>query len=128
VTDQQNFFYSLNNLEKGMFRELAQGITTHIFAADQSMVSVVRLEPNAKGTLHSHPQEQWSLLIEGSATRLQGGEEISVAKGDFWVAPGGVEHGIIAGPEGAIIFDVFAPARPEYTRPGSGFGSGEKNR
>ncbi|NDA08354.1 MAG: cupin domain-containing protein [Alphaproteobacteria bacterium] len=127
MSDQQNNFYSLNNLEKGMFRELADGISTHIFAADQSMVSVVRLEPNAKGKLHSHPQEQWSLLIEGSATRIQGGQEISVAKGDFWVAPGDVEHGIIAGPEGAVIFDIFAPARPEYTRPGSGFGSGEKS-
>jgi len=127
MADQQSNFFSLGNLDKGIFRELAEGITTHIFPAEQSMVSVVRLAPNSRGKLHSHPQEQWSLLIEGSATRLQGGEEIQVGKGDFWVAPGGVEHGIVAGPDGAVIFDIFAPARPEYTQPGSGFGTGEKN-
>ena len=114
-------FYSLNDLEGGIFRQLTDDITAHIFPAEQSMASIVHIAPHAHGTIHSHPQEQWSILIEGSATRLQGGEEISVTKGDFWVAPGGVEHGIIGGPEGAVIVDIFAPARPEYTKPGSGF-------
>ena len=31
------------------------------------------------------------------------------------------EHGFTAGPDGAVIFDVFAPPREEYTREGSGF-------
>ena len=34
---------------------------------------------------------------------------------------GEYEHGIIGGPEGAVIIDIFAPARPEYTKPGHGF-------
>ncbi|MCE2517983.1 MAG: cupin domain-containing protein [Alphaproteobacteria bacterium] len=114
-------FYSLDRLDEGISRALTDGIDASIFPADQSMASVVRIGPGAVGTVHSHPQEQWSILIEGSATRLQGGEEIPVKKGDFWVAPGGVEHGIIGGPEGALIIDIFAPARPEYKKPGSGF-------
>jgi hypothetical protein len=36
--------------------------------------------------------------------------------------PGGVEHGVIGGPDGAVILDVFSPPRDEYMRPGSGFG------
>ena len=114
-------FYSLNRLDEGITRHLTEGIDASIFPADQSMASVVRIAPGAVGMIHSHPQEQWSILIEGSATRLQGGEEIPVTKGDFWVAPGGVEHGIIGGPNGALIVDIFAPARPEYRKPGSGF-------
>ena len=117
------FFFSLNTLEKGIRRELGDEITAHIFPAAQSMASVVHIAPNAKGTVHSHPQEQWSILIEGSAIRIHDGEKIAVAKGDFWVAPGNSEHGIIGGPEGALIIDIFAPARPEYIKAGKGFAS-----
>ena len=63
----------------------------------------------------------WSFLIKGSATRIQNGEKILVEKGDFWCTPGGIKHGIIGGPEGATIFDIFAPQREEYKKPGSGF-------
>ena len=118
-----DFFFSLETLDRGIKRELGDDITAHIFPAEQSMASVVHIAPNARGTVHSHPQEQWSILIEGSAIRIHDGEEIPVKKGDFWVAPGNSEHGIIGGPEGAVIIDVFAPARPEYTKAGHGFAS-----
>ncbi len=118
-----DYFFSLNRLEEGIERHLSDAITAHIFPAEQSMASVVTIAPHAKGSIHSHPQEQWSILIEGSATRIHEGEHIEVKKGDFWVAPGGSEHGIIGGPEGAVIIDVFAPSRPEYTKPGAGFAS-----
>jgi quercetin dioxygenase-like cupin family protein len=121
MTQKIENFFSLDDLSDGIFRQLTDDITAHVFPAEQSMASVVHIAPNAYGTVHQHPQEQWSILIEGSATRLQGGQEIPVKKGDFWVAPGGVEHGIIGGPDGAVIIDIFAPARPEYRKPGSGF-------
>lgn len=117
-----DYFFSLDDLGKGIERNLTEAITAHIFPAAQSMASVVTIAPHAEGKVHSHPQEQWSILIEGSATRIHDGERIAVKKGDFWVAPGGVEHGIIGGPDGAVIIDVFAPARPEYQQAGSGFG------
>ena len=115
------FFFNLGKLDQGIHRELADAISAHIFPAEQSMASVVTIGPNAEGTVHSHPQEQWSILIEGSATRIHDGERIPVGKGDFWVAPGGVEHGIVVGPDGAVIIDIFAPARPEYRKAGRGF-------
>ena len=66
-------------------------------------------------------RDRWSLLIEGSALRIQNEEKIPVTKGDFWCTPGGIRHGIVGGPDGAIIFDIFAPQRDEYKKPGSGF-------
>ena len=87
------------------------------------MLSLVDIEPNAKGKIHSHPEEQWGFLIEGSGIRIQGGEEIEIKKGDFWQTPGGGEQGRIAGPEGANILDVFSPPRENYKSAGSGFGS-----
>ena len=119
---QKKFFNNINDLESGVKRILGEGVSTRIFCGDQAMLSIVTIEPNAKGKVHSHPQEQWGFLIEGSGIRIQGNEEIEVNKGDFWQTPGGVEHGIIGRPEGAKILDVFSPSRDEYKISGSGFG------
>ena len=117
-----NFFH-IDDLTQGLRRELTNGVTTRIFPGEQAMLSVVRIESNARGTLHSHPEEQWGYLIEGSATRIQDGEHIEVEKGSFWRTPPNVEHSVIAGPEGCVILDVFAPPREEYKTAGSGFGT-----
>lgn len=115
-------FFNLDDMSQGIQRELSRGITTRIFPGEQAMLSVVRLEPNAEGRIHSHPQEQWGVMLEGTATRIQDGKEYPVGQGDFWCTPGGAEHGVRAGPEGAVILDVFAPPRDEYRKSGSGFG------
>ena len=119
---QEIYFNKINDLDSGIKRVLGDGISTRIFYGDQSMLSIVTIEPNAKGQIHSHPQEQWGFLIEGSGIRIQGGEEVVIKKGDFWQTPGGIDHGIIGGPEGAKVLDIFSPPRDEYKKSGSGFG------
>jgi len=120
---QKDFFHSIDELDTGIKRVLGDGISTRIFCGEEAMLSVVKIEPNAKGKIHSHPQEQWGFLIEGSGIRIQGGEQIVIKKGDFWQTPGGVDHGIIGGPNGAKVLDVFSPPRDEYKTSGSGFGN-----
>ncbi|MEM1047141.1 MAG: cupin domain-containing protein [Pseudomonadota bacterium] len=115
-------FFNIDDMTQGLARDLAPGISTRVFAGDHAMLSVVRLDPGAEGTLHQHPEEQWGVLLEGSAVRVQGDEEVAVEKGDFWRTPGGVPHTIRAGVDGAVVLDVFSPPRTAYTRPGSGFG------
>jgi quercetin dioxygenase-like cupin family protein len=119
---QKDEFHNLDEPKDGLFRELAKGLTTHIFAGERAMLSVVSFEPHAEGKLHHHPEEQWGVLLEGSAIRVQGDEEIAVRKGDFWRTPGNVPHTMRAGPDGARVLDIFSPPRPEYKKPGSGFG------
>ncbi|MDH3387682.1 MAG: cupin domain-containing protein [Gammaproteobacteria bacterium] len=114
-------FFNLDALDQGIARQLADGMTTRVFAGKEAMISIVRIEPNKSGDIHSHPQEQWGLCLRGSGLRRQGGEEVPVGEGDFWRTPGGVEHGFTAGPYGALIYDVFAPPREEYKKSGSGF-------
>ena len=119
---QHDHFYRLDYLTQGISRNLAPGLDTRIFIGDQAMLSVVEFAPNSEGTLHSHPEEQWGIMLKGAGVRLQGGEEITVSEGDFWRTPGNVEHTFRAGPDGARVLDVFAPPREVYTKGGSGFG------
>ena len=81
-----NFFH-IDDFSQGLARELTNGVITRIFPSDQAMLSVVRIEPNAHGTLHSHPEEQWGYMIEGTATRIQNGKHIPVEKGSFCARP-----------------------------------------
>lgn len=120
---QADEFHNLDTPVGGILRELAPGLTAHIFPGEGAMLSVVSIAPHAAGTLHAHPEEQWGVLLEGSAVRIQGEVEIPVRKGDFWRTPGGVPHTMRAGPDGARVLDIFSPPRPEYRVPGQGFGN-----
>ena len=117
-----DWFFNINNMEQGIPRKLGEGLSTRIFPGDQAMLSVVRIAPHSTGTLHSHPQEQWGVLLEGELVRIQGGEEVAMKAGDFWRTPGGVEHSVRTGDAGAVVLDFFAPPRDEYRKPGEDFG------
>ena len=115
--------FQLHGDARGIERKLAEGVTARIFPGQQAMLSVVRVEPNSSGTLHSHPEEQWGVLLEGKCTRIQDGEEVEAVAGDFWHTPGGVMHSVRTGAVGAVILDIFSPPRAEYRQAGAGFGA-----
>jgi quercetin dioxygenase-like cupin family protein len=120
--NKADWVYSIRNDTRGIARKLGEGLDTRIFVGDNVMLSVVRIGPHASGTVHSHPEEQWGVLLEGACTRIQGDEEIEVKAGEFWHTPGGVAHGIRTGAEGALVLDIFSPPREEYKKAGEGFG------
>ncbi len=118
-------FHTMSDLSDGIARTLTEGLSARIYPGDQAMLSVVTVEPGAQGSIHSHAEEQGGMCLEGSGTRIQGGIDVPVSKGDFWRTPGGVEHGFRAGPDGARLLDIFAPPRADYRQSGSGFGDAE---
>ena len=117
-----NWKFNLNDKTAGIPRKLAEGIQSKIFFGAQIMLSIVEFEPNSKGKMHHHPEEQWGVLLEGSCKRFQGDEVIEMKEGDFWYTPGGTPHTIVAGAEGARVLDIFSPVREEYKVAGEGFG------
>jgi len=114
-------FFHLHDMSQGILRTLADGLETRVFPGENVMLSVVRIDPNKSGEVHSHPQEQWGVLLEGSGVRTQDGVEHEVRAGNFWQTPGNVPHGFRAGSEGAVVLDIFSPPREEYQRAGAGF-------
>ena len=121
----KKLFHNIDDLEAGIYRELTKGISTRIFPGENAMLSIVRIDPNAKGKIHSHEEEQWGFLLTGSVTRLHDGESFDAVAGDFWRTPSGVPHSVIGGSNGAVILDIFSPPRSDYLKEGSGFGEAE---
>lgn len=107
--------------DRGIVRELAGGMLARIFVGENVMLSVVHIDPHSEGRLHSHPEEQWGVLLKGRCTRVQGEEAVEVEVGDFWHTPGGVPHTIRTGDAGAVVLDIFSPPRDEYREAGRGF-------
>ncbi len=68
-------------------------------------------DPGATYEMHSHPHEQFSLLLSGRMRLTVGEETREIGPGDGWYAPGGVPHGgEILGDEPAVFIDVYSPA------------------
>ena len=118
-----SWVFNLKDDPRGIARILGPGLSTKIFPGERVMLSVVSIEPNAQGSIHSHPEEQWGVLLEGTCVRIQNGEEIECVAGDFWCSPGNVVHGIRAGAQGCKVLDIFSPPREEYKKAGRGFGA-----
>ena len=115
--------FNIDDLSQGIHRKLGEGIETRIFCGENVMLSVARLEPNSAGEMHSHPEEQWGMLLDGECTRIQNGAEIKMRRGDFWYTPSNVMHGIRTGDIAATVVDIFSPPRSSYRTSGEGFGN-----
>ncbi len=68
-------------------------------------------EPGATYEMHSHPHEQFSLLLSGRIRLTVGEETREIGPGDGWYAPADVPHGgEILGEEEAVFIDIYSPA------------------
>ncbi len=125
-TQYPEWAFNVNVDSQGIARKLAEGLNAQIFVGENSMLSVVKIEPHSSGNIHSHVEEQWGVLLEGECLRIQGDEEFTAKAGDFWHTPSIVRHGIRTGAVGALVLDIFSPPRPEYKKAGKGFGQTKK--
>ena len=79
-------------------------------------LGVVELEPNAFVPEHRHENEQLGIVLAGSMTFRVGDETRELGPGGTWNIPADVPHEATAGPEGAVVIDVFAPIRADWSQ------------
>jgi quercetin dioxygenase-like cupin family protein len=96
--------------------QLADGVTAKALFGEGAMLNLVELEPGAVVARHSHPHEQLGVILRGSMTLVVQGADHVLEVMDAYTLPGDVEHEGIAGPEGALVLDVFRPVREDYRR------------
>ncbi len=95
-------------------RELAPGVTARIASGERVMFSRVTLAPGAVVPEHSHPHEQMGMMLSGTMELSVAGQRRLLSGNEVYLVPGGVPHGAVAGPEGAVALDAFSPPREEY--------------
>jgi len=87
------------------------GIERRTFDSDQATVNRYDFDPGATFPRHRHPQEQITLVVQGSLDLTVGDRSRSLAAGDYSVLPADVEHGITAGGSGASFVAMIVPRR-----------------
>ena len=93
---------------------LADGVHARALFGDAAMLNLVELEPGAIVPEHSHPHEQLGIGLSGLIVMIFEGEEHPLGPMDAMHIPSGVVHGAYAGPEGAVVLDVFVPIREDF--------------
>jgi unsaturated pyranuronate lyase len=81
---------------------------------ERQSLAVVELEPDAIVPEHRHENEQLGLVLSGSLTFRIADETRELGPGGTWTIPSNVPHEVTAGPEGAVVIDVFAPVRADW--------------
>jgi quercetin dioxygenase-like cupin family protein len=95
---------------------LAPGVTGRPLFGDEVMFNLVECEPGSIVALHSHPHEQLGVILSGSLTLVIDGEPHELGPMQAVALPSGIEHSAVAGPEGAVMLDVFTPVREDFRR------------
>ena len=78
-------------------------------------LGVVELDPNAVVPEHRHENEQLGIVLSGSLTFRVGDESRELRPGGTWCIPANVPHEVSVGSEGAVVLDVFAPTRDDWS-------------
>jgi quercetin dioxygenase-like cupin family protein len=101
---------------EGSFDELPveepyPGLRRRTFDSREATVNEYTFRPEAAFPRHRHPQEQITLVLEGSVELTVGGRSIGLREGSWSVIGGSVEHSIRAGADGAKIVAIVIPRR-----------------
>jgi quercetin dioxygenase-like cupin family protein len=76
--------------------------------------AVVELAPNAVVPEHRHEAEQLGMVIEGEMQFTVDGETRVLGPGGTWRILSNRPHNVVAGPDGAVVIDVFTPVRGDW--------------
>jgi quercetin dioxygenase-like cupin family protein len=87
------------------------GRTVH---GERVTFSLVELDPDVAVPEHSHENEQLGMVLTGSLAFTVGGETRDVGPGQAWCITGHVPHSVVAGPDGAVLVEVFSPVRADW--------------
>ena len=90
------------------------GIAARLVSGERLTLAVVELDPGAVVAEHAHENEQLGLVLHGSMDFRIGDERREVGPGETWTIPSNTPHEAVAGPDGAVVVDVFAPPRDDW--------------
>ena len=105
---------NLVNLADVTAIQVWDGVVARRVQGERLTLAIVELAANSVVPEHRHANEQCGLVIEGEVRFKIAGEERVLGPGGTWRILGDVPHEVHTGPEGAVVIDVFAPARHDW--------------
>ena len=111
---QNRAMTNLANLAEIQPIQVFDGIRARRVEGDRITLAIVELDPGAVVPEHRHRHEQNGMVITGQMTFRVGTEERALGPGGTWRILGDVAHSATAGPDGAVVIDVFCPIREDW--------------
>ncbi len=96
-------------------QDIWNGVSVRAVHGERITLGVVELDPNSIVPEHSHENEQLGIVLAGSVSFRVGGESRELGPGGTWCIPANTPHEVTTGPEGAVVIDVFAPTRDDWS-------------
>ena len=90
------------------------GVLGRTIHGDLVTLSLIELDPNAVVPEHAHENEQLGILLQGGLRFEIGDEARELGPGGTWRILAHVPHSVEVGPDGAVLVEVFAPARDDW--------------
>jgi len=98
------------------FEEVGEGIKRKILAYNENLMAVQGFfEKGAVGTVHDHPHEQITYVIEGEFEIVIGNEKRIVKAGDSMYKQPHIPHGPVCLKAGKLL-DIFTPHRADFLK------------
>ena len=94
--------------------ELVKGSYSHLVSLERLTVSFLTMRAGSAFALHTHPNEQCMIVIEGYCDELIGDKMYRVEKGDVIHLPPNIPHGAFIRDVDCKAIDIFAPGREDY--------------
>jgi quercetin dioxygenase-like cupin family protein len=100
--------------EDHAWESVGDGVKRKILSYDSGLMMVhVRFTKGAIGYIHKHPHRQVTFVEQGSFEVQIAREKTVLVKGDSFIVPPDVEHGVVALEDGDLV-DIFTPAREDF--------------
>lgn len=87
------------------------GVSRRTNHTEQATVSAYAFEPGARFPVHTHPEEQITVVLAGTVVFEVEGERHALGPGETYAVAAQLEHGLQAGPDGARFLAVVVPRR-----------------
>jgi quercetin dioxygenase-like cupin family protein len=96
-------------------QDIWNGVCVRALHGERITLGVVELDPGSVVPEHSHENEQLGIVLFGSLTFSVGDESRELGPGGTWRIPANTPHEVTTGPDGAVVIDVFAPTRDDWS-------------
>ncbi len=94
--------------------DIWDGVRARVIDGEQCSFAIVELEPNRVVREHAHPNEQLGMVVAGRVSFRIEDETRDLGPGGAWRIPANAPHEVSVGPNGAVVIDLFAPARADW--------------